>query len=1121
MGPSIRVLGALEAEVAGARPDLGGPLQRAVLALLLTERGTVVSIDRMIDQLWRGHPPPRAIASLQSYVSNLRRVLEPGRAHRAPATVLVSKPPGYALLLPANAVDAWRFESLLEAALRAAARDPGRARGLLADALGLWRGAAYAEFADEDWAAAEVARLTELHLTAREAWVKIVLRTGGAAQAVPVADALTRRQPLREESWRLLALALWAGERQADALAALRRAREILREELGLDPGPALADLEAAVLAQRLEVLHDALSSPGASRDPGEAARLHPAAGAAEPEPPGAPGELFVGRAEEMTQIAAAAAAGRRAGGVVLVTGEPGGGKSTLLSQAAGELAADGWLVVTGHCPETDGAPAAWPWAEALRELARHVPPGEYAAAVGPLLETPVQRPPADASAARFVLHQSVIAWLRECAAARPLALVIDDLHNADAETLLLLEAVAAGLAGQPVLVLAAYRPAETSAELEQALAALARRSPARLALAGLSEADAAVLVSSVYDGPLAAEVVDAMTERTGGNPFYLKESSRLLASEGALVAVSEVPEGVRDVLRRRLARLPPPAVAVLRLAAVMGRDADVEVLAEAADTDEDGVIDGLEIGVMAGLLTEPAPGRVRFVHALVRDTVYADLTALRRSRMHARVAAALRRRQPDNVTALAYHYARAGSAETAAAAVGYGIRAAELADLRYAYDSAVSLLTQAVEACDRLTGPAGETAEQRVALLGRLLRAQIRAGRIADARATRQRAVRAAESASREDLVAAAFTAWSEPTPWQTRPYGFIDEQVVGTLERLLSRDGLDDVTRCRLLAALVAELNGEDDPRPGPAAAEAIAIARSLANPDLLLLALSAGTNGVDYEREARRRETLATELAVVAGERGLPAYQWHAEYVAAATAATRAEPAEFRRHLERGQRLADQYGMAEPQVAQLCGKAMLAHIEGRFADARRHYGEAAEQMRRNGSMHTSPFYTLALLTVAFSEGGAAAAEPLARQAHDVAGPLAADAWAAALAASGQLAEARAAFARRAPIRRDYFHSVFATLRAMAAIALGEHAEARQLISDLEPAAGMVAGAASASLVMQPVDLTLGELCLFVGFTERADGYLAAAEQLAQRWNSPHWTAKAHAAQASERRG
>jgi len=236
MTAGIRVLGPLEAEVEGARADLGGPLQRAVLALLLMERGRVVSVDRMIDQLWRGEPPPRAIASLQAYVSNLRRILEPGRARRAQARILVSAPPGYAVRLPDEAVDAWRFESLLAAARKDAVGQPDRARRDLGQALALWRGPAYAEFADEEWAAAEVARLTEQHLAAQEAWAEIALRTGAAAEAVPAAEALIRQQPLREGSWRLLALSLWACDRQADALAALRRARRILRDELGLEP---------------------------------------------------------------------------------------------------------------------------------------------------------------------------------------------------------------------------------------------------------------------------------------------------------------------------------------------------------------------------------------------------------------------------------------------------------------------------------------------------------------------------------------------------------------------------------------------------------------------------------------------------------------------------------------------------------------------------------------------------------------------------------------------------------------------------------------------------------------------------------------------------------------------
>ncbi|HYX58263.1 MAG TPA: BTAD domain-containing putative transcriptional regulator, partial [Streptosporangiaceae bacterium] len=764
MRAGIRVLGPLEAEVEGARADLGGPLQRAVLALLLMERGRVVSVDRMIDQLWRGEPPPRAIASLQAYVSNLRRILEPGRARRAQARILVSAPPGYAVRLPDEAVDAWRFDSLLAAARKDAPDQPERARQELEQALALWRGPAYAEFADEEWATAEVVRLTEQHLAAQETWAEVALRTGAAAEAVPAAEALIRQQPLREGSWRLLALSLWACNRQADALAALRRARRMLRDELGLEPGPALAEVEEAILGQRQELLHRVQPLPAPAESRPHAAPASQAEGQT-------PDELFVGRGDELRAIAAAAA--RHAGGVVLITGEGGAGKTRLLDQAVAHLAGAGWTVVTGSCPDAGGAPSAWAWTEALRALATRVPPAEPAGVLGVLLDpdaraaglnpslgpSPSPRPDAatDTAAARFRLHQAVVAWLRQAAATGPVAVLLDDLHQADAETLALLETVAAGLAGSPLLLMTAYRPAEAGGELEQALAVLARRSPARLPLAGLPAPDAAALISSVFGGPVEEPIVQALADRTGGNPFYLRESAKLLASEGALVAVSEVPEGVRDVLRRRLARLPPPDVAVLRLAATVGQEAEVEVLVDAADTDEDGVIAGLEAGVIAGLLTEPGPGRVRFVHALVRDTVYADLTQLRLTRMHARVGAAIRRLRPGDVSALAHHYLRAASADSAEAAVGYAIKAAERADRRYSYDAAVSLLEQALEAFARIPGSESDRAEQQADLLGRLLRAQIRAGRIAAARATRQRAADAAASAGRDDLVTAA----------------------------------------------------------------------------------------------------------------------------------------------------------------------------------------------------------------------------------------------------------------------------------------------------------------------------------------------------------------------------
>ncbi|MER7187525.1 BTAD domain-containing putative transcriptional regulator, partial [Streptomyces hyaluromycini] len=227
---SVQVLGPIGADIDGAPVHLGSPRQRAVLALLLANRGRVVPVDRLIDRLWRGRPPQKAAASLHVYVSNLRRALEPGRAPRTPAGVLVSVAPGYAVRLPEDAVDAWRFEAAVR---RARTAPPAEARHLLEEAIGWWHGAAYGEWADEEWAVTEAARLGDLHLAARELAIGAALASGTPAEAVPAAEALVREHPLREEGWRLLALAHWACSRRADALAALRRATAVLRAELG------------------------------------------------------------------------------------------------------------------------------------------------------------------------------------------------------------------------------------------------------------------------------------------------------------------------------------------------------------------------------------------------------------------------------------------------------------------------------------------------------------------------------------------------------------------------------------------------------------------------------------------------------------------------------------------------------------------------------------------------------------------------------------------------------------------------------------------------------------------------------------------------------------------------
>ena len=580
----IRVLGPIEAEVDGRPIGLGGPRQRAVLSMLLASRGDVVPVDRLIDDLWHGEPPPSATASLQAYVSNLRRLLEPGRPPRSPARLLVSAPPGYAVRLEDDAVDAWRLERLVQQARQLGRADPVGARKLLEEAAGLWRGPAYAEVAAEPWAVAEAARLEQLYLAAREALVEATLWAGAAADAVPAAELLTHEQPLREEGWRLLALALWGSGRQADALAALRRCRRVLADELGLDPGPVLVELERAILAQDMALLQASLGDreAAASSRPAVVPGPTPAGGpAAVPAAPAGPGEVFVGRQAELAALVAAAGAARSGGcQIVLVSGEAGVGKSSLLARLRRVVATDGWLVAAGRCPEAEGAPPAWAWVEALRGLAAEAPPGALARPLAPLLgEDQPEAASADPPSGRFRLHRAVGDWLGAAAASRPLAIVLDDLHGADAETLALLDSVAERLAGAAVLLVLAFRPADAGERLEETLAGLARRSPDRLPLGGLPPADVGELVRALHDAPLDQATLAALAERTGGNPFYLRESVRLLASEGVLVALSDVPQGVRDVLRRRLARLPPAAGDVLRLAAVVGRDAPVEVL--------------------------------------------------------------------------------------------------------------------------------------------------------------------------------------------------------------------------------------------------------------------------------------------------------------------------------------------------------------------------------------------------------------------------------------------------------------------------------------------------------------------------------------------------------------
>ena len=247
----FRVLGAIEVWESGKRLAVGGGRQRALLAALLLRPNEVVSTDRLIDDLWGERPPETAATALHGFVSQLRKVLEPDRGTGAAPSILVTRSPGYSLRVEPGQIDAHRFEQLSEEGRAAlAADDPGDAGKRLREALGLWRGTALAEVADQPFARGEALRLEELRLRTVEDRIEADMELGMIAALVPELESLVAREPLREQLYGQLMRALYASGRQAEALDVYQQARRTLVDGLGIEPGPQLQELERAILRQ-------------------------------------------------------------------------------------------------------------------------------------------------------------------------------------------------------------------------------------------------------------------------------------------------------------------------------------------------------------------------------------------------------------------------------------------------------------------------------------------------------------------------------------------------------------------------------------------------------------------------------------------------------------------------------------------------------------------------------------------------------------------------------------------------------------------------------------------------------------------------------------------------------
>ena len=572
----LGVLGPVRAVRDGRELGLGGPKPRAVLALLLVDAGRVVPAEYLAEVLWQGAPPPGAAKTLRSYISRLRPLLDPEAA-------LVARGGGYAIRVDPDRVDAARFERLVGTGQDALGRgEAAVAADRFGEALALWRGRALADVAEVEPLALEAARLEELRLVAVEGRAEAGIELGQHAEVVGELERLVAEFPVRERLWRLLVLALYRAERQADALAAYRRARAVLAEELGIEPGPELRQLEEAVLRQEVPPPVTAAGTRGLPRDVAS----------------------FTGRGAELGRLLgdlAGAAAGGGVVGICAIGGMAGIGKTTLAVHAAHRLAdrfPDGQLFLPLHAHTPGQRPVDA--ADALASLllaagigARQIPPG------------------VEARAARW----------RDYLAGKKVLLVLDDAAGHEQVGPLL-----PGTAGSLVLItsrrrLAALEDAaaislDTLAPDEAAalLARLAGRPGLAAADPGVGEITRLCGYLPLAIGMLAGQLRHHPAWTTAGLAAGLtaaRDRLELMRAENLSVAAAfdlsyqDLPADQRQLFRR--------------LGLHPGPDIDAHAAAALDDTTLEAARRGLEGLYDQHLLTEPTPGRYR-LHDLLRE---------------------------------------------------------------------------------------------------------------------------------------------------------------------------------------------------------------------------------------------------------------------------------------------------------------------------------------------------------------------------------------------------------------------------------------------------------------------------------------------------------------------
>jgi DNA-binding SARP family transcriptional activator/tetratricopeptide (TPR) repeat protein len=1148
----IRVLGPLEIVWGGHPVDLGGLKARALVARLLIDRGLIVSVDRLIDSLWGDHEGDGPEIALRSTISRLRKRL---REAGVPHDLIATRSPGYVLEVAAETTDVFVFERMVTDGKRQLIRHrPSEAVRVLEEAQSLWRGAAYTEVRDEPFARAEARRLEEMLLAAIELRLDSAFTLGRHESLIGELETLTTQHPMRERLWSQRMLALYRSGRQAEALRVYQDLRSTLVDELGIEPGHDVSWMEHAILTQDPALSFVAFEEPATAARP-EAEELAVAADSSSgyrvriPTSP-TRGPL-VGRDRESSLLYDWwASVGDGESDLLLVEGDPGIGKTRLVGEFARGVETEGALVLWGRCDEEPVAPFQ-PFAEALgryfhAESADRISrrPNWQLVELSRLVlrlrqyATPFEGEAGDPESTRFRFFEAVTATLNELPGSGKLLLVVDDLHFADQPTLLLLRHVLRNIVPARIGIVGMYIDSEVPSGhwARQALADLrSDRSVETVHLEGLSEDGVEDLVRSWPKVPVA--LVPRLFKLTDGNPLFLEEMlDHLVEREDEQAGQGdtpvspdlEPPEAIRELVARRVSRLPEDVIYLLQAAAVAGQECEAGIVAEAAELSPDQQLDAFDRAEESRLLRRVG-GLVRdryaFTHGLVRDAIYGELLRGRRVRYHYKIALATERIHGESVdryvNELAHHFYMGAALAGADKAIRYCIAAGERAVRLLAFEEAVGHLTRALEVAER-SGDA-EQSDLCDALIV-LAEAQGRAGDEAEANANFARAATLARAIGDPDRLAV--------TALRAGPVSYLgvvdahDEQIELLEEALAALPGDDSHLRARVtaqLALIVVALTGVPAAgaleRAMELSSDAVAMARRLGDRLALGYALRARINvlwGID---PAPERLAAATELGEIAADVGdqflaLHGHMWRVREVLA-----RGDVDAVNEELARFE--ARDAGPVHPLEASwsLNIGAVMALVAGdidRAESLARRGMEAAE-----GHSDLGPtFYGGLMVWTWWQREEVVALEPMFQEVIGQAlkgYPILLTALALIHAEAGQPDEAMADLDALADIgwevvARDQTEGLSLALAAAACGVLGTRARdyASVLYDQMRPYAGTaVVIRVPAAACAGPADHYLGLLAAATGDLALAEVHFEAAVRLATRMGSPPFEA------------